>query len=205
MPQSYQPSYVQYHQPTRPHPQLPECRANGCFNRVHCDPSLPEGLRQFSYCSPECRDRHLLPMEKVNLTVDLGDMKKKLQEVAAAEKRSPSSSTVLQRQSSSEYQSSRPAAGASSLVTGIGRGYTLGGHSSGGSKTTYSSSSTPGPSSSRATTCTSSTIPGGGGRYTSGVNGSAGGGNVLGMMGCVCVSSNSDEFIIKVQAVSDTL
>ena len=194
VPQSYPSSHIQYHQPTRPHPQLPQCQANGCFNLVHYDPSLPEGLRQFSYCSPECRDRHLLPIEKVNLTVALSDMKKKLQEVAAAEKRSPSSSTTLQRQSSSEY-SSRP--GTSYLVTGVGRGYVLGGHSSGGSTTTYSSSSTPGPSSSRDTS--SSTIPGGSGHHTSEINGSAGGGHVLGMMGCACVYefNYSGEFIIK--------
>ena len=132
-----QPPHVQYHhyQP-RPQLQLPPCQANDCFNVVHYDPSLPEGLRVFAYCSPQCRDRHLLPIEKVNLTVDLGNMKKKLQEVAVAEKRSPSSS-VLRRQLSSEY-SSRPAG--SSSFPGAGR--VLGGSSS-GSNAMHSSSSTP--------------------------------------------------------------
>jgi hypothetical protein len=57
-------------------------------------------------------------MEKVNLTIDLDTMKKKLQEVAAAEKRS---------------------AAGSYLVTGVGRGYALGGHSSGVNSSSSSS------------------------------------------------------------------
>ena len=122
--QSYQPSHVQYHHHYQPRPQLqlPQCQANGCYKPVHYDPGLPEGLRTFAYCSPQCRDRHLLPIEKVNLTVALGDMKKKLQEVAAAEKKRPLST----KQSSPEH-SSRPV-GSSSFT---GTGYVLGGYSSG--------------------------------------------------------------------------
>ena len=181
--QSYEPSRVQYHQPSRPHPQLPECHANGCYNRVHCDPSLPEGLRQFSYCSPECRDRHLLPLEKVNLPVALSDMKKKLQEVAAAEKRSTSLSG-LQRQSSSEY-SSRPAAGASCLVTGVERGHVLGKHSSGVNSSSFSS----GEGNQHASRVGSSSVTPNGAASkfssSSAPAASVGGGYVFGMMQCV--------------------
>ena len=119
----YQPSHY-HHQPRQP--QLPQCQANGCFNPVHCDPSLPEGLRAFTYCSPQCRDRYLLPIERVNLTVDLDSLKKKLQEVAAAEKRSPSS--IQQRQPSYEHFSR--VASSSSSPTSIGGGHVLGGSSS---------------------------------------------------------------------------
>ena len=175
--QSYQPSHVQYHhhQP-RPQLQLPQCRANGCNKPVHYDPGLPVGLRTFAYCSPQCRDRDLLPLEKANLTAALNDMKRKLQEVATAEKRSPSSS-VLQRQPL--HESSRPAG--SSSFTGVG--HVLGGYSLG-----PNTSSLPKPvgadhhnfgASSFSTSTTSD-------HQTSGVNGvsstSVGGGHFLGMM-----------------------
>ena len=173
---SYQPPHVQYHhhQP-RPQLQLPQCQANGCYKPVHYDPSLPEGLREFAYCSPQCRDRHLLPIEKVNLTVALGDMKKKLQEVAAAEKRSPSSS-VLQGQLSSEY-SSRPA-GSPSFP---GAGHVLGGrNSSGVSNAIHNSSSTPAGG---GHSFGASSISGGGTDYASGSSSTTvGGSHVVGMM-----------------------
>ena len=128
--QSYQPSHIQYHhhQPTstRLQPQLPQCQANGCHKPVHYDPGLLEGLQEFAYCSPQCRDRDLLAVEKINLTV------------AAAEKRSPSS-TALQKQSSHEYSSRSTG---SSSFPAVGR--VLGGRdSSGVSNAMHSSSSTP--------------------------------------------------------------
>ena len=188
--QLHQPSHFHHHHhhhhEPRPQPQLPQCQANGCFNPVHCDPSLPEGLHAFAYCSPECRDRHLLPIERVNLTVGLDDMKKKLQEVAAADKRSPSSS-VLQRQSSYEH-SSRPAG--SSSFKGVRR--VLGG--SAGVNTMYSSSTPVGAGHPTSGVVGSSLIldgAGGGGQHTSRVSSSSstpfgGAGHVLDMMECVC-------------------
>ena len=178
MQSQYQPSYVHYHHQPRPQPQLPQCEANGCYNPVHYDPSLPKGLRVFAYCSPECRDRYLLPKERVNLTVDLDNMKKKLQEVAATEKRSALSSG-LQRQSSYEH-SSRPAS--SSSFVGVGHGHVLGGHSSG----VNSSSFSPGGGSQHASRVNSSSVtPNGANHHVSGFNSSSapvGGGYVLGMM-----------------------
>ena len=94
-------------------------------------------------------------------------MKKKLQEVAAAEKRSASLSG-LQRQSSYEH-SSRPA-GSSSFP---GNGHVLGG-SSGVSDAMYSSTSTPvGGGRSSSGTTSSSSILGGGGPRASGITSSS--------------------------------
>ena len=118
-------------------------------------------------------------MEKVNLTVDLGDLKKKLQEVAAAEKRSASLSG-LQRQSS--YESSRPAG--SSAFPGNGR--ILGSrNSSGVSSAIHGSPSISGGSGSYSGATSPSTTSGRDGHHASGVGSStttAGGGCVLGMI-----------------------
>ena len=118
-------------------------------------------------------------MEKVNLTVDLGDLKKKLQEVAAAEKRSASLSG-LQRQSS--YESSRPV-GSSAFP---GSGHVLGSrNSSGVSNATHGSPSIPGGSGSYSGATSPSTTSGQDDHHASGVGNStatAGGGRVLGMI-----------------------
>lgn len=115
-------------------------------------------------------------MERVNLAVNLDDMKKKLQEVAAAEKRSASSSR-LPRQSSYEH-SSRP--------TFPGNGHVLGGQSSGNNAMYSTSSRTPvGAGHSFG----ASSISGSGVHHVSGVSSSSrsfGGGHIIGMMDRVC-------------------
>ena len=83
----YRPSQTPDHQPYRGQathsPHLPLCRAPGCFNRVHCDYSLPVDLPDFNYCSPQCRDSHLLPTEREKLRGDLENLKGILQAVSA--------------------------------------------------------------------------------------------------------------------------
>ena len=44
-------------------PYLKNCAADGCFNKVHYDPELGP----FDYCSPPCRDRHILPQVQKKL------------------------------------------------------------------------------------------------------------------------------------------
>ena len=39
---------------------LPKCAIESCPNKVYCDPDLWEGMQEFNYCSPSCRDKHLL-------------------------------------------------------------------------------------------------------------------------------------------------
>ena len=46
---------------------LNDCSADGCTRKVHYD----QELGPFDYCSPECRDRHLLPKEKDRLKEDI--------------------------------------------------------------------------------------------------------------------------------------
>ena len=47
--------------------RLPICQATGCRNPVYCDPLLG----QFIYCSPKCRDEHLLPSYNKKLKEDI--------------------------------------------------------------------------------------------------------------------------------------
>ena len=55
-------SYDRHHyQPTPV--KCPQCSASGCDNPVHYEPDV--GL--FDYCTPKCRDEHLLPKEKSDL------------------------------------------------------------------------------------------------------------------------------------------
>lgn len=98
-------------------PQLPRCQANGCPNLVHYELNLAEDLRAFTYCSPECRDSHLLPIERANLRVELEDMKKKLQEAAASE----ISPKPIQRQSSYEHSSAHAGVSHSSSTSTGGK------------------------------------------------------------------------------------
>ena len=53
---------------------LPRCSAPGCHNKVHYDSELGP----FDYCSPECRDRHLLPIERRKLEEDIKNLSKKM-------------------------------------------------------------------------------------------------------------------------------
>ena len=46
---------------------LNDCSADGCTRNVHYD----QELGPFDYCSPECRDRHLLPKENDRLKEDI--------------------------------------------------------------------------------------------------------------------------------------
>ena len=48
-------------------PDLPQCQAPGCYRKVHYDSELGP----FDYCSPECRDQHLLPIEREKLKADI--------------------------------------------------------------------------------------------------------------------------------------
>ena len=85
-PRDYQPQYMshRYHQyASQPH--LPQCHAPGCSKPVHCDFSLPESLRNFNYCSPQCRDIDLLPAAKTTLTSELEVLKGELQAAAATD------------------------------------------------------------------------------------------------------------------------
>ncbi len=48
-------------------PATSPCSAPDCSNSCYYDPSVGE----FDYCSPPCRDKHLLPKEKKDLQDDL--------------------------------------------------------------------------------------------------------------------------------------
>ena len=63
--------------------ELPRCAADGCQNQVWYDPGLGQAL--FSYCSPECRDRHLLPIQKQKLKEELEELKMELQQEVVKE------------------------------------------------------------------------------------------------------------------------
>ena len=104
--------------PPQPPPDLPPCTADGCTNKVWYEFGLQEDLRAFSYCSPECRDRHLLPIKRLELEEELEVMKQELERVAARD-----SPKMTQRQQSNgpspqqlpgQGQSTSPTASSSS-------------------------------------------------------------------------------------------
>ena len=71
-PQYRQPQYRQYRQYGQPDPyqdtcSLPLCKVEVCKKLVFCDSILGA----FDYCSPKCRDTHLLPQEQKKLEKDL--------------------------------------------------------------------------------------------------------------------------------------
>ena len=71
----------------KPLPKRPQCQANGCTKPVFYDPELPEELATaFSYCTPHCRNLHLLPGNSATLVDELKELKKELQGIVAAEK-----------------------------------------------------------------------------------------------------------------------
>ena len=76
-PQYYAPSAV-YTPPQQYHvnsaPILKQCGADGCANKVHYDAELGP----FDYCSPGCRDRHLLPLERAQLKRDIEENSRKI-------------------------------------------------------------------------------------------------------------------------------
>ena len=55
-------------------PSLKVCPADGCTNKVHYDYELGP----FDYCSPACRDRHLLPRERERLKKDIEEYSRKI-------------------------------------------------------------------------------------------------------------------------------
>lgn len=52
---------------------LPPCSIDGCKRLVHYDVHLPEEMRLFTYCSPQCRDKDL-EKDKENLGRDIRKM-----------------------------------------------------------------------------------------------------------------------------------
>jgi hypothetical protein len=74
--QPAQPTYVPVQQPQYPSylASLKDCAAGGCSKKVHYD----HELGPFDYCSPECRDRHLLPSEREKLKKDVEDYSMKM-------------------------------------------------------------------------------------------------------------------------------
>ena len=76
-PVQYYPPTTHYTQPplvANAGPFLKECSATGCSSRVHYDAELGP----FDYCSPECRDRHLLPQEREKLRRDIDENRTKM-------------------------------------------------------------------------------------------------------------------------------
>ena len=53
-------------------PSLPKCKRSGCSNQVHIDPSYGP----FDYCSPQCRDAHLLPSDRDKLQKEIDQFMK---------------------------------------------------------------------------------------------------------------------------------
>ena len=74
--QPAQPTYVPVQQPQYPSylASLKDCAADSCSKKVHYDYELGP----FDYCSPECRDRHLLPLEREKLKKDIEDYSMKM-------------------------------------------------------------------------------------------------------------------------------
>ena len=80
--------------------QLPPCQAEGCTKLVHFEAGLQGDMCGFAYCSPECRDYHLLPIYQTELKRELVEMKEELHKVAVADV--TRSSPNLMRQSSNK-------------------------------------------------------------------------------------------------------
>lgn len=70
--------YSHYPQPPA---HRPLCGATGCTNPVHWEPDVGN----FDYCSPECRNKHLLPIYKDQLLSDLKELTDQLQTDAVAD------------------------------------------------------------------------------------------------------------------------
>ena len=70
-----------HHYYPQPPPNRPQCGANGCTSLVHWEPDVGS----FDYCSPECRNKHLLPIHKDQLLSDLKELTELLHVAAAAD------------------------------------------------------------------------------------------------------------------------
>ena len=68
------PSHGSYSHYPQPPSTRPKCGADWCTNPVHWEP----GVGNFDYCSPECRNKHLLPIQKAQLHSDLKEMTDRL-------------------------------------------------------------------------------------------------------------------------------
>ncbi|XP_064399750.1 uncharacterized protein LOC135346156 isoform X1 [Halichondria panicea] len=107
-------------------PETGPCSANNCNKPCYYDPSVGE----FDYCSPSCRDKHLLPKEKKSLQDDLKAFEYQVKlPVSGGEKRGIGAHTAG---GESEYQSTQASGGRHSYSSAV---------SSGSQATTRSSSS----------------------------------------------------------------
>ena len=94
-------SHTGYHiAPPQPPPDLLLCAANGCTNKVWYEFDLREA---FDYCSPECRDRHLLPIKNRELEEELVAMRLELENEA----RKDSPKMIQRQQSNGRSQASQ--------------------------------------------------------------------------------------------------
>ena len=66
-PSYYSPSVIPQTTSKLPPSNLPRCSAVGCHQKVYYDYELGP----FDYCSPECRDRHLLFNDRAALRADI--------------------------------------------------------------------------------------------------------------------------------------
>ena len=73
---------LSHHSQWQPPVHLPQCQADGCSKPVWYERGLQGQLCAFTYCSPECRDRHLLPISRDQLKQDLDDLKEELYKAA---------------------------------------------------------------------------------------------------------------------------
>ncbi len=107
-------------------PETGPCSAKNCNKPCYYDPSVGE----FDYCSPSCRDKHLLPKEKKSLQDDLKAFEYQVKlPVSGGEKRGIGAHTAG---GESEYQSTQASGGRDSYSSAV---------SSGSQATTRSSSS----------------------------------------------------------------
>ena len=58
-------------------PSLPTCKRRDCSNPVHYDPTFGP----FEYCSPQCRDAHLLEPEREKLLNDIAQQTKEIRQL----------------------------------------------------------------------------------------------------------------------------
>ena len=76
-----QPYTRSHHYYPQPPAHRPQCGADGCSNPVHWEPDVGS----FDYCSPECRNKHLLPIQKDQLLSDLKELTELLHTAAVAD------------------------------------------------------------------------------------------------------------------------
>ena len=70
-----------HHYYPQPPAHRPVCGANGCTSLVHWEPDVGS----FDYCSPECRNKHLLPVQKALLSSELKELTDQLHAAAVAD------------------------------------------------------------------------------------------------------------------------